>query len=211
MFRLVVRSGIPRQVQFAGNGIFRSEETHCQQNQLCWQCFVAAGNLAGNKLAVFVPGPLNANNLDFFHMAVLVADESLGGDQVLTGIVAKHRRCFFLAIVEAVHFGPLGPGIVRGPFRGWFGQNLELDQAATLMTDRCAHTIRAGITTTNHNDVLALCRDVVAILLLVEQGLGVVMEEFHCEMDSFEVPSFDGKVTRFGCAHCEDHGIALVH
>ena len=56
-------------------------------------------------------------------------------------------------------------------------------------------------------DVLAFGGDEIAVLMLIEQALGVGVQEIHREMDALEIAAFDGQVARLGGAGAEHDGV----
>jgi len=63
--------------------------------------------------------------------------------------------------------GPLGPGVVTPSAHRGLGQELKVDDRFGAMTHRGSNTVITSITTTNDNDVLALCTDVGGRILKV--------------------------------------------
>ncbi|MDB6037482.1 MAG: hypothetical protein JWM99_1323, partial [Verrucomicrobiales bacterium] len=59
------------------------------------------------------------------------------------------------------------------------------------------------------HDVLAQGGDIIAVLMSVENALGIGLQEFHCEMDALEVAAFDGKISPFGCSGAKDNRIEI--
>ena len=75
------------------------------------------------------------------------------------------------------------------------------------MTHGRTHAVGAGVATTDDDDVLAGRGD--RRLSLVEQGLGVAVEEFHGEVDTLGLPAFDGQISRLGGTGAQHHGVEI--
>jgi hypothetical protein len=57
----------------------------------------------------------------FFDAALVIADEAFDGGEIDAGVGAELGGGFFLAVVEAIDFGPFGPGIIGGAVRAVWG------------------------------------------------------------------------------------------
>jgi hypothetical protein len=67
--------------------------------------------------------------------------------------------------------GPLRPWVVAAARCGGLGQKLEVGHGLGSMAHRGTDAIIPSVTTSNHNNVLSACVDVVIVLKLgVEQG-----------------------------------------
>ena len=117
-----------------------------------------------------------------FTPAMRVAHELFCHDLVHPRVSPKTVLCLFLAVIKPVGFRPFRPGIIRltgvGAAAGFQIARL------LLVTQSCANTVCAGITTANDNDVLIGCRKIVLIFVVgVQQAFGIGVQEFHGEMD----------------------------
>ncbi len=70
-----------------------------------------------------------------------------------------------------------------------------------------ADAVGAGVAAADDDDVLALGGDEVAVVVAVEQALGVGVQKLHGEMDALEIAAFDGQIARLGRAGAEDDGV----
>ena len=132
-----------------------------------------AGNFLRNELAFVVLLPLDLDGVDVFHVAVVVAVEFFRGGEINARITAKFRGGFFLAVIQLVNLRPFGPGIILGALHRRLGQNFDLHQAVAAVAHGGADAIGAGIAAADDDDVLAFGGDEIAVLVLVEQRLGV--------------------------------------
>ena len=73
-----------------------------------------------------------------------------------------------------------------------------------------ADAIRAGIAAADDDDVLVLCGDVTAVLMLIEQAFGVRRKKVHGEMNALELAALDGQIARLGRAGADDNGVEIV-
>src|SRR5271170_6422377 len=115
-----------------------------------------------------------------------------------------------VTVIDLERTRPLRPGIVGGTSGGRALKKLEVHNGDRAMTDRRSDTIVSGITTTNDNDLLALCGDVVSILQIrVHQALGVLCQELHRIHHTIEVSTWNWQVTRNSSADCHNKCIAF--
>src|ERR1700730_9379587 len=78
------------------------------------------------------------------------------------------------------------------------------------MTDRSTNTIIPSITSSNDNNVLILCRNVLSVPKFgIKQRLGVSAQKLHGKVDAFQVAVLDGKITCYGSTSCNDNSIIL--
>src|SRR5262245_4118878 len=118
-----------------------------------------------------------------FHLAILIANELLSRGQINSGIASEPSFSLFLTIVQPIYLGPFRPGIVASAIRRRLGQNLQLNEAVTVMAHRGSNAIGAGIASPDHHHILGGRRDELRSLMAVEQAFGVGMEEFHRKVD----------------------------
>src|SRR5262249_21382867 len=106
-------------------------------------------------------------------------------------VCAVLRSGFFLAVVHLVDLRPLRPRIVFLTLLWRAREDFHLRDALAAVPERGAHAVGAGITTTDDHHVFAFGADEAAVAVIVEESLGVGVEEFHGEMDSLELAAFD--------------------
>src|SRR5438128_874215 len=82
---------------------------------------------------------------------------------------AESRQRLFLAVVEPINLRPLRPRVVRGADQGRLRQDLELQETAAAVAHRGADAVGAGVAAADHDHVLVLRGDVLA---LAEKGVG---------------------------------------
>jgi hypothetical protein len=156
-------------------------------------------------------GPLDADGLDALDVAFAVVDELLGHDAVLTRVLAHVSLDLGVAVVDTVDARPLRPRVVAGTLRRWLGEQLEVDDVLGTVANGSTNAIVTSITTTNHDNVLALGGDVSVVGELgVEKRLGVLVQELHGEVDALQVAVGDGKVARHGGTGGDDHRVVLL-
>src|SRR6185369_14751456 len=136
---LVIRAFVPADIELLGNRFLRPEKAHGEQHKLGGQYAFGSSHWIRNELAFVVSFPLDVNDLDTFDVAVIVAQEALGSDQVNTRISAKFRRRFLLAVIQLVGLGPLGPRVVSRALEGRLGHDFELGNALAFVPERGAH------------------------------------------------------------------------
>ena len=73
-----------------------------------------------------------------------------------------------------------------------------------------ADAIGAGVAAADDDDILAFGGDEVAVLVPVEQRLGVRGQKFHREMNALEIAAFDRQIARLGRAGAEDDGVKFL-
>ena len=138
--------------------------------------------------------------MDFFDPAMFVRDEPFGGGEKETGVGAELCGGLFLAVVEPINLGPLGPGIVGRALKGRGRKDFELDQAPATLAERGADAVSAGVTAADDDDVLVLGGDEIAIPFLFQEAARIAGQEVHGQVDAFEVAALDGEVARTGGA-----------
>jgi len=70
-----------------------------------------------------------------------------------------------------------------------------------------ADAVSAGIAPADHYDIFALGRNVSAVLVAIEKGLGVRVEELHGEVDAWQIAAFDRKIARLGRSGAKNNGV----
>ena len=105
------------------------------------------------------------------------------------------------------------PGIVVGALGGRLVEQLKVDDIRAAVPQRGADAVRAGVAAADHDHVLVLGGEVLAVLEIgIEQTLGVAREEIHREMNTLEVTTgiAAGRVKRFGRTGGHQHGIEIL-
>ncbi|KAH3688172.1 hypothetical protein WICPIJ_000814 [Wickerhamomyces pijperi] len=117
--------------------------------------------------------PFNSNSLDSLNVTLIITDELLGQDTVLSWVLAELGLHFSVAVVDSEHTRPLRPWVVLGSLLWWLWQQFKVDDGLGSVSQSRADTIVTGITTTNDNHRLAtdLLRDLRKIV--IQQSLGV--------------------------------------
>jgi len=87
--------------------------------------------------------PFDLHGMDGCEVAAVIADKFRGLDGEAARVVAPECLAFFLAVIEAVDFGPLRPRIVRSAFQRRSRDDLQLQQALAAMTQGRADTVGA--------------------------------------------------------------------
>jgi len=194
----------------AENTSLRAEETHGEQDKVSREELLAALNLLHVPTTRSTLGPLNTDGVDSLDFATAVIDELLRKDTVLTGVLTHVSLDLGVTIVDTVDAGPLGPGVVTSTLSRRLRQQLEVDNRLGTVTDGGTNTIVTSITTTNDNNVLALGRDVLAVVKTrIKQRLGVLVQELHGEVNALQVTAGNGQVSGDGCTSGENNGIVL--
>ena len=78
------------------------------------------------------------------------------------------------------------------------------------MTHGGPHAVRAGIAAANDDHVFACGGNEIAVPVTVEQALGIRGEEVHGEVNSLELPAFDGQIARLRGAGAKNDGVEFV-
>ena len=100
--------------------------------------------------------------------------------------------------------GPLGRRAI---------EQLEVDHALAAVAERRADAVGAGVAAADDDHVVALGREVMAVVeVVVEQALGVARQEIHREVDALQVAAgaAAGRVERLGRAGGQQHGVVFV-
>jgi hypothetical protein len=205
-----VRSRVAFDAKRFEQRLFRSEETHRQQNELRGQNFFRAGNILRDELAFVVLRPLDLHSVNGFDLAVGVAFKFRRGREINARIIAEFRGGLFLAVIQLVSLGPFGPGIVLGAFKRGLGQDLHLHERRATVPHRGADAIRAGVAAADDDDILAGRINETTVLVAVEHRLGVSSEEIHREVDALELTAFNRQVARLGGASGEHDGVEFL-
>ena len=116
---------------------------------------VQSQGLPEEKTAVLL-FPLDVTNSQARKTTLFVADEFLGGDEVLSRILTKDFLGLLLTVVEKVGLGPFGPRVVWGTFVRRARHDFELGDALTTVADGGTHAVGAGVAATENDDVLTL-------------------------------------------------------
>ena len=69
-----------------------------------------------------------------------------------------------MTVVSTEDPGPLGPWVVACTASWWLGQQLEVRDGLRTVTHRCTDAVVSGVTTSDDDDVLALCTNVAVVL-----------------------------------------------
>jgi len=75
---------------------------------------------------------------------------------------------------------------------------------------RCTDAVGAGVAAADDDNILAFGGDETAVLVLVQNCLGVRREEVHCKVDAFQLTPNDWKVTRLGGTRAEYHRVEFL-
>ncbi len=113
MLSFGIGAGVARDTELGQHGVFRTEESHGEKDQLSRPDFFGARHLDRNHPALGILLPVDLDGVDFLQLAILIADELFSGGEVGARIVAIECDGFFLAIIGFQDEGPLRPGIVR--------------------------------------------------------------------------------------------------
>ncbi|GKT49344.1 uncharacterized protein ColSpa_09525 [Colletotrichum spaethianum] len=187
-----------------------AEETHGEEDEVGREELLRAVDLLHVPTAGGGAGPLDADGVDALDLAGAVVDELLGHDAVLAGVLAHVLLDLGVAVVHTVDAGPLGPRVVAGTLRRGLGQELKVDDRLGSVADGGTDTVVTSVTTADDDDVLALGRDVGAVLKLgVEEGLGVLVQELHGVVDALELTTLDGEVTGDSRTGGDDDSVVL--
>ena len=74
----------------------------------------------------------------------------------------------------------------------------------------CRNAITPCVSTTNDNDIFALCSDSVGVHLIAKLFLLPCLEESHRELDAFEVTPRDGQIAGPSGPHRKDDSVVRV-
>ena len=164
--------------------------------------FLCSGNFLHLEAAILTLAPLHTNRSDARHPSV-VLDELLGKDAVFARIFAELGGRFTVTILDPVNAGPQGPGVVGGALIRRSIQQLEVHQTLASMAQGGADAVGSRVTASDHDDILVLSRDVLAILeLRIEKALGALEQKLHGEMNTLELASCNGQVAGLGGPAC---------
>jgi hypothetical protein len=188
-----------------------AKESHGQEDEVGREDLLAALDLLHVPAAASGLGPLNANGLNALDVALAVVDELLGHDAVLTRVLAHVGLDLSVAVVHTVDARPLRPWVVAGTLCRRLRKQLEVDDVLGTVANGSTNAVVTSVTTTNHDNVLALGGDVGIVGKLgVKQGLGVLVQKLHGKVNSLEVAVGNGKVTRHGGTSGDDHGVVFL-
>ena len=211
MLRLGVGARIFLDAELIEQLVFRSAEAESEQHKLGGQHFLGAGEALRHRPAV-VLHPLDQDGLDGLQMSVLVAEKLGGLNGVLARVCAPEGLAFLLAVIQLVDFGPLRPGIVGGAGFRRHPHDFELMETAATLPERRADAVGAGVAAANHDYVLALGGNVLAVCMItVEQTLGVGVQELHGKVDALKCAArrLDEEVVRPGGAATKHNGVEV--
>ena len=130
--------------------------------------------------------PLDLLDLNFADITFVITDETSGIEQPST------VTPLLMAARSLKHHGPVRPGSIGIiPYRR-FGHNLYLRYRRRTLAVSRAHTVAAGIATTDYEYVLTLCRDSILFRYFLT-GIHTVLllKQFECEMYALEFTSLD--------------------
>src|SRR5205807_5559921 len=102
---------------------------------------------------------LDLDGVDRLQSAGGIADELGGLNGVPARILAPERFALLLAVIEAIDFGPLRPGVVVGALQGRHGDDFQLDQALAALAQGGADAIGARVAAADHHHVLIFGRN----------------------------------------------------
>ena len=148
--------------------------------------------------------------MDGFDVAMRVAFKFRRGRQINARVGAKFRGGFLLAVIHLVNLRPFRPRIVLGAFQRRLRQNFHLHERFAAVPHRSAHAIRSGIAAADDDDVLAGGVNEMAVLVPIQNALGVRREKFHREMDAFQFAAGNRQIARLGRAGRENHGVEFL-
>lgn len=207
-----VGAGILLDFELVKNGGFRAEEAHCQEDELGGEDALCAFDGLGHHAALWIFNPLDIDDFDACEVTSLIADKALCRNKILAGIGAVESCGFFLTVVHLVNAGPFGPRIISSTGFRRTAHDFELGDRLASMADRSAYAVGTGITATDDDDVLTLSRNVLrlAVEVVVEERLGVVREELHREVNTFEATTFDWEVAGVCSTHGKDNRIEVL-
>src|SRR5579871_358138 len=187
---LGVRAWIFLDAELIDQLVLRSAEAQRQQDQLSRKHPLRTRNTLRHRSAI-VLDPFHLNGVDRLDMSVVVAYELGRLDGVLPWVLSPKGFGFLLAIIEAIHLGPLRPGIVRSAARWRHRDNFQLPKALAAMTQRSAYAVRSRVAAADHDHILVLGRDVLSIRVLgVQQALRIGVQKLHGKMNALEVAAF---------------------
>ena len=135
-------------------------------------------------LSFFVHSHLHGVN--GFDVAVRVAFKFRRGGEINARVGAEFRGGFLLAVIQLVNLRPFRPGIVLGAFQRRLGQNFHLHQALQPcrieVPTQSVPVSPPPMTTTS----LPVGVNETAVLVAVQNALGVRGEKIHREMNALE-------------------------
>ncbi len=125
-------------------------------------------------------------------------------------VLAEVHRNLRVAVVGTKDARPLWPRVVATAEHRRLGQQLKVRDGLRAVAHRGTDTVVTGVTTTDHDDILALRADVVAVLELgVEERLGVELQGLHREVDAVDLAVGDLQVTGPGRTIGENDSVVL--
>ena len=183
--------------------LFGPEKSHRQQDQLRRANFFGAGHFLRDELAFVVLLPLDLDGVHFFDLAVLVADEFLGGGEINARIGAEFRGGFFLAVIQCGK-----PWAIRArdcPRRA--------PSAACGRISICTRLLQPWRMEVPTQSVpvspppmtmtsLPSAEMKLPFRCWSSSALVLAVQEFHREMDSFELAAFDRQIARLWSRRC---------
>ena len=109
--------------------LFRPDESHREQHQLCGAGVFSAYLLLGHELSFLVFAPLDLDGHKRLEDAGCGRGELFDRGEIDAGVGTVAGGGLFLAVVEFVNLGPLRPRIVDRSLKRWLGEDLDLGDA----------------------------------------------------------------------------------
>mmetsp|Transcript_44370 Transcript_44370/g.110467 ORF Transcript_44370/g.110467 Transcript_44370/m.110467 type:complete len:239 (-) Transcript_44370:2237-2953(-) len=132
-------------------------------------------------------------------------------DAVFSRVSPLHDVALGVSVVHTEELTPLRPGVVVRSVLGRLLAPRELQHRCRPHTNRRPQAVDRRVAPTNHNHVLVLRVDVVAVLhVRVKEGLLAHVEEVHRLVDALELPAVDLELPRRSGACGEEDGVELL-
>ena len=107
----------------------------------------------------------------------------------MAGIMSELGGSFLMTIIHAKNAWPFRPWVVFGAFRRWLWQQFKINHASAAMSDACSNAVSTGITTADHNHILAFCTDeVVANRITMNNLLCISRQKVHRKRNTVGFP-----------------------
>ena len=145
-------------LESVGDVFLASQETGCDQYQLCVNDFLAfLDRNHHHASALFIFFRLQADDDGFLYVAVFVFLEFFYRCFIDSRIVSEDCDGFFLAVIGFQYPRPLWPWVGWKSLFRWFRHHLQLSDGFRTQTDRRSHAVVTGITATDDQYMFSFC------------------------------------------------------
>ena len=206
-----IAPGVPLHAERLGHIVLAAHETGGDKGQLAVVGELFAGGYHAGAAGVGVTLGLEIGDDRAGQVAGVVLQKLFDGGLVDAGVFAELGKTLGLAVVHLQNLGPLGPGIIRGPFFRGLGHHFQCHEVGAALPQGGTLTVVAGVAAADDEDIPACRVDGPAVgKLAVQQTPGHAGEVVYREVNSLRVAARDVQIAGFLGTAAEHDGVIAV-